>query len=330
MNMLSEKANKTPPLVSIVLPTHNRPEVLEFAIRSALYQTLGDFELWVVGDGCTDHTETLVKSFNDPRIIWLDLPKAPGVGYENRNVALRQANGRYIAYLGHDDLWLCDHLELLINHFEKTEKEFIYSRSVTVIPDGIMLPLSFNLNNPSCLNDFVNYRDGLNLSTVMHLRDCLEKYGYWNGSIRSLGDNELYLRIFRGGSYNNFSVYPLPTAIRFRALWHGRDSRWWRRPKLDIMHKFNMLAPFLPEKLRFEVPPSQTEQEALWHIMSQDPPQWAFEFREAVHQWMDSRLYDLEQFFPLILAKTGSWLRERIKPSRWSIADDERYRAGLK
>ena len=56
------------PAVSVVIATYNWSSVLRFAIRSVLAQHLADFELIVVGDGCTDDSDAVVRGFGDARI----------------------------------------------------------------------------------------------------------------------------------------------------------------------------------------------------------------------------------------------------------------------
>lgn len=58
------------PAITVVIPTYNWSAALACAIRSVLLQTVQDFELFVVGDGCTDDSESVVASFNDARIRW--------------------------------------------------------------------------------------------------------------------------------------------------------------------------------------------------------------------------------------------------------------------
>ncbi len=101
------------PLVTVIIATYNWSSVLRHAVRSVLWQTYENFELLVIGDGCTDDSEEVVASFGDPRVRWINLPENVGSQSGPNNRGLELARGEYIAYQGHDDVWHPKHLATL-------------------------------------------------------------------------------------------------------------------------------------------------------------------------------------------------------------------------
>ena len=136
------------PLVSIITPTYNRVDLLsERAIPSALRQTYKNIEIIVVGDHCTDETETRVKSFKDSRIKFYNLPersrypKDPNKkwyvhGAVPRNVAIELASGEWIAPLDDDDEFSETHIENLLNYALKNNYEMVYGKVKREITPG--------------------------------------------------------------------------------------------------------------------------------------------------------------------------------------------------
>ena len=127
------------PMVSVIIPTWNRAPMLRLTLETALAQELpsGEFEVIVIGDGCTDDSEAVVASFHDPRLIWRNLPTNSGAAAIPNNTGLRMARGRYIAHLGHDDFWLPWHLSGLVSTIESTGADWVYSLVVAIGPDDI-------------------------------------------------------------------------------------------------------------------------------------------------------------------------------------------------
>jgi glycosyltransferase involved in cell wall biosynthesis len=113
------------PVISIVTATYNRSNILAYSIQSVLNQTFVDWELIVVGDCCTDDTDEVVNSFNDPRITFTNLKENFGEQSEPNNVGLRLAKGNYIAFLNHDDLWFSDHLEFSLNFLKTSNADLV-------------------------------------------------------------------------------------------------------------------------------------------------------------------------------------------------------------
>jgi len=279
--MLNSQHN---PLVSILLPTHNRADVLHFAVCSVLAQTVQNFELLIVGDGCTDHTAEIVRSFDDSRIHWFDLPKGPAFGYANRNAVLQQARGELVAYMSHDDLWLSDHLERLLPFFEDDQIEIAFSRPLWVIPSGMIVPGIHNLNHTQTLNLFLNEKNWIPSDCTIHRRNCFFKYGYWDDTLPISADWDMWKRIIKDGEGKNFVYLRDGTCLHFKANWQDESYdkafifRFWR--KLFTSNQ-------MPPSLQVNVPDRVVEQKAVWDTMSSEPSNWNNEIRNAAVQALD-------------------------------------------
>lgn len=129
---MAEKA----PTVSVIIATYNSTITLKTAIRSVLLQEYSDYEIWVVGDNCTDTSFEVVASFSDDRLHWVNLPQNSGSQAMPNNEGVRRANGTYIAFLGHDDLWFPGHLRLLVEALEREKADFAYCLTAMLSSDG--------------------------------------------------------------------------------------------------------------------------------------------------------------------------------------------------
>src|SRR5438552_2111147 len=115
------------PIVSIITATYNWSSVLRYAIQSVLWQTCQDFEHLIIGDACTDDSEAVVASFGDARLRWYNLPENSGSQSIPNNQGIEMARGKYIAYLGHDDVWHPRHLEVLVAAMERSGADIAHT-----------------------------------------------------------------------------------------------------------------------------------------------------------------------------------------------------------
>lgn len=103
------------PKISAIIPTYNRSSFLTEAIRCVRGQDFHDYELIVVDDGSTDDTQRTIEPFAG-KLTYI-YQENRGVS-SARNLGLRLANGRYVAFLDSDDLWLKNKLSKQISQME--------------------------------------------------------------------------------------------------------------------------------------------------------------------------------------------------------------------
>lgn len=110
-------------LVSIIMPVHNAERYLEEAIRSVMAQTYPSWELFVIDDASTDSSMDIAGRLacEDDRIKIHTNPTPTGYPATPRNMAVDLAEGRYIAFLDSDDVWLPGKLEHQLPFFSESE-----------------------------------------------------------------------------------------------------------------------------------------------------------------------------------------------------------------
>lgn len=123
-------------LVSIIMPSYNTSEYISESIKSVLNQTYKEWELIIVDDCSVDNTYEIVKPFLiDKRIRFISNDSNYGAAV-SRNRALQEANGRWIAFLDSDDLWLPEKLSLQISFMESNEYHFSYTNYCEIDSNG--------------------------------------------------------------------------------------------------------------------------------------------------------------------------------------------------
>lgn len=104
------------PLVSIIMPTFNRADIISRSIASCIKQTYSNWELLIVDDGSTDPTKETVEAWQtiDSRIRYFQLPSNSGNPSIPRNYAINEARGSFITYLDSDDEYRPEKIELSV------------------------------------------------------------------------------------------------------------------------------------------------------------------------------------------------------------------------
>lgn len=198
------------PRVSVVIATYNWSSVLPYSIGSVLRQTCADFEVLVVGDGCTDDSAQVVEAIGDPRVRWFNLPSNTGHQSAPNNEGLRQATGEVIAYLGHDDLWFPHHLEAGLAALDRERADLACSLVACITADG----RSVTPVIPQPRRKLFSIPSG-----TIHRRVVTDRVGGWR-SYRDLmvtPEIDLFGRAVDAGF--RFAMVQRLSVVKFPALW---------------------------------------------------------------------------------------------------------------
>lgn len=178
-------------MISVIIPTYNRANLIDRAIESVLAQTYEKWELILVDDGSTDNTEESIQKYlEDPRIKYVK--KTNSGGAHSRNVGVENATGNYVTFLDSDDEALPDWLLLFNKEIEKGEK-VICCGSLNLYASGkITKPL------PSVMGPLFGNRIGrfTNGGVFVIEKKIFEKIKGYDPLLTSGHHSELAMRLF--------------------------------------------------------------------------------------------------------------------------------------
>lgn len=271
------------PRFTILMPTHARPDVIGFAIASVLGQTVPDFELLIVGDGVADETRAAVGQFSDPRIRFFDLPKGPGFGYANRNIALHEARGGFVALASDDDLMLPDHLALMGAALADPAKMLAYGQSLWVSSDGIAGPDLTNLSHPAEFSRF-GRQNSLAAGVLVYRRSAFGTPGPWPEHIAGGGDWWMWKDLIARHSIGSVVAVREIVQLHFSAT--RRRRRDGNAPRLRAWLKLADRGAHWPAALKLPIAAGEMPQAAYARAL-RDDPDWPGKMRRGARELVD-------------------------------------------
>ncbi len=181
------------PLISVIIPTFNRSDLLRRAIDSVLSQSFKDFELIVVNDGSTDNTEKTLAEYND--ITLLNLKHNSGVSCA-RNRGVKHSGGEWVSFLDSDDQWLPNKLQEQVEWMFHTPQCTIFQSREIWIRDGkrVNQPRALRKKEGDLFFESLQ-RCSITPSTVMIRRSLFEEHGGFDEALPACEDYDLWLRI---------------------------------------------------------------------------------------------------------------------------------------
>jgi GT2 family glycosyltransferase len=194
------------PLVSVIVPAYNSERYISEAIDSALRQDYTALEIIVVDDGSADNTRNIVLGYGDKVRLLSQTNKGSAAA---RNLGIRNAGGKYIAFLDADDVWWLHKIRFQIDALNRSGHKMAYSRFVWWQPDATgryaAPEVVFGIpNNPNVFSGTSytgwTYADLLLdcmvwTSSVIVEKAELEKAGLFDESLRKGQDYDLWLRL---------------------------------------------------------------------------------------------------------------------------------------
>ena len=292
-------------VVSVVIPTYNRGQLIADAINSVLAQTYKNIEIIVVDDGSTDETRELIVS-NYPMVKYI-YQENQGVSAA-RNTGIQNASGDFIAFLDSDDIWLPQKLEIQMEVFRKDPAVIMVAGRRVKIKLNDPLPIA-PISNKTNTVSFSQLLMGKHIPTpsVVIRRQILKRIGGVKTNLSTGEDWDLWLRLTGSGkivevdcpvvvvrevshslSKNRFEIYK--NNIHIFDSWNPLKNQ--ESPVNPLLFRMIVRRHFYSAVVKLIKNGQDRDAQQLWHQASQ-----TFNFGRQDFFWL--RLYALLRGIPI-------------------------------
>lgn len=183
------------PIVSVIITTYNRADLVGRAINSVLSQTFRGFELIVVNDASKDNTEEVVKGYNDERMRYIRHTENKGVSAA-RNSGIKASMGKYVSFLDDDDEWLPEKLQRQTAKFNSSIEGvgLIYTWHCDIL-NGENIRSHCSCFNGNLYDTIL--RIPIFSNTTLIKRECFDEVGLFDEALPAHEDWDMYIRILK-------------------------------------------------------------------------------------------------------------------------------------
>jgi glycosyltransferase involved in cell wall biosynthesis len=181
-------------MISVIIPTLNRPNLIGRSLKSVLNQTVTDLEVIVVDGSENDDTQRQIDLFGDKRIQYLKITNRSAA--HSRNTGIQQATGTFVAFNDDDDVWHSHKLEKQLDCFKKAPSEKVVfssfrktvGKTTRITPDKIAFPNHGNIYDDILKQNFVG------LPTTILPMSCCQKVMF-DEHLQCLEDWDWFIRL---------------------------------------------------------------------------------------------------------------------------------------
>ncbi len=232
----------------VIIPTHNHASTIRYSIQSVQNQTFSDLDIVIIGDGVGDDTREIVNYFvkTDSRIRFIDEPKGESRNELVRHKIVSESKSETITYLGDDDLFFPNHIEVIRELL--IENEFVHPLPVQITNEKGLLVYKTNLKESKWVEQHLHTgQNTISLTGAAHTLNLYKRlpYGWRITPPNNWSDHYMWMQIFqlpevKLETSKLSTTIKLPSSIRKGVTPEDRESEiknWYNRIHSDSFYK---------------------------------------------------------------------------------------------